>query len=131
MSVEELRELADRLRKGRLVQQSRMMISAINGLPVEMSAGEVREHAHPDAIAAADAIEWLLSDRHQAEEAMRERISMLEKLLSDCADELAAEVEARFERVWGHPGMRHKIERDMNTVVAARAAIRSIDTRGE
>jgi len=76
-------------------------------------------------------VKAIVNVRHQAEEAMRERISMLEKLLSDCADELAAEVEARFERVWGHPGMRRKIERDMNTVVAARAAIRSIDTRGE
>ncbi|MFE8106897.1 hypothetical protein [Sphingomonas melonis] len=78
-----------------------------------------------------NSVRLMRDHRHQAEEAMRERISMLEKLLSDCADELAAEVEARFERVWGHPGMRHRIERDMNTVVAARAAIRSIDTRGE
>lgn len=84
-----------------------------------------------DGLEDNDGPNLLAAHRHQAEEAMRERISMLEKLLSDCADELAAEVEARFERVWGHPGMRHKIERDMNTVVAARAAIRSIDTRGE
>lgn len=69
MSVEELRELADRLREGRLIAPAKTIL--IDGLG-EMSTGETREVPHPDAAAAADAIEWLLSDRHQAEEAMRE-----------------------------------------------------------
>lgn len=70
MSVEELRQLADRLRKGRLIAPAGTIMNQGLGEP---STGETREFANPDAIAAADAIERLLSDRHQAEEAMRER----------------------------------------------------------
>jgi len=103
------------------IMQAVLPIIVRNTPPVGNSCSTV-------ALEIAEAVAPLIQ---QAEDAMRERIGMLEKLLSDCSDELAAEVEARFERVWGHPAMQHKIKRDMSTVVAARAAIRGIDAGGE
>lgn len=74
MDEAQLRALADRLRKGRLIAPATTIL--IEGLG-EMSTGETREVSHPDAVAAADAIEWLLTHRRQAEEAMRERAAMI------------------------------------------------------
>jgi hypothetical protein len=74
MDEAELRALADRLRKGRLIAPATTIL--IEGLG-EVSTGETREVSHPDAIAAANAIEWLLNHRRQAEEAMRERAAKL------------------------------------------------------
>lgn len=50
------------------------------------------------------------------------RIAELEALLKDCADDLEAEVEARYGET-SKKCMPHRYERDMAPVIAARAAL--------
>lgn len=63
--------------------------------------------------------------RQQAEDAMRLRVELLQQVLSECAEELAAEVAHRYAGIGDHPAMAHKLERDMQAVFAARSAIRA------
>lgn len=44
--------------------------------------------------------------------------------LKECADDLAAIIEADFDAVKRHPGLKANYDRDMVPVVAARAAIK-------
>jgi di/tripeptidase len=41
--------------------------------------------------------------------------------MTDAADELAAEIECRYESTKDHPAMKWRYERDMETVTKARA----------
>lgn len=47
----------------------------------------------------------------------------LRALLKDCADDLAGEVESRYQGIKDHPAMTPRYERDMEPVIAARAAL--------
>jgi len=78
-------------------------------------------------------IAWLryhicLDDPHvynriaDALKAKNARIAELEALLKDCADDLEAEVDARYGEN-AKKCMPHRYERDMAPVVAARAAL--------
>jgi len=63
-------------------------------------------------------------------ETLRARIAELEVLLKECADDLAAELDARYrilpdDKV--HPAMQHRYDRDMAPVRAARAALEKKD----
>lgn len=50
-------------------------------------------------------------------------IAALREALKECADDLASEIEARFNSVKRHPAMANKYERDMVPVNNARAAL--------
>lgn len=56
------------------------------------------------------------------EEAAAE-IERLRGLLKECANDLAAEIEHRYDRMKDHPAMMPKYERDMEPVTRARAAL--------
>lgn len=70
IEVEYAKGLAAKLRNGRLIEPSRIL--HIEGLG-DVGTGEVREMAHPDALAAANTIDRLILMIGQAEDAMRER----------------------------------------------------------
>lgn len=56
----------------------------------------------------------------------QDRASELETLLKDCADDLEAEIKARYgDEI--HPAMRAKFDADMAVVTAARAALKGDD----
>lgn len=52
-------------------------------------------------------------------------IERLRSLLKECADDLAAEIEHRYDRVKDHPAMLPRYERDMEPVTKARTALAS------
>ena len=55
--------------------------------------------------------------------AAHETIARMREALAECADDLAAEIEHRYDRIKDHPAMTPKYERDMVTVRRARAAL--------
>lgn len=59
----------------------------------------------------------------KALEAQAKEIAELRVLLKDCADDLEAEVDARYGET-SKKCMPHRYERDMASVIAARAALK-------
>lgn len=58
-----------------------------------------------------------------------ERVDVWEAL-ADCANELEAEIRARYVHADGvHPAMQHKFDRDMATVIEARHAMMTLRAR--
>lgn len=47
-------------------------------------------------------------------------IAQLRLALKDCADDLEAEIEARYANTKDHPAMKRRYDRDMETVRRAR-----------
>lgn len=70
------------------------------------AAGPGRELRWPDH---ADMVVWLLDEADKLRAALKE-----------CADDLAAEIEARFNAIKRHPAMEARYERDMTPVKKAR-----------
>ncbi len=56
-------------------------------------------------------------------EALAQENARLRELLTECANDLEAEVESRYVRTKDHPAMALRYERDMEPVIAARALI--------
>jgi len=54
---------------------------------------------------------------------LRKRIADLEIALAECANDLAGEVDARYEKIKDHPAMGTRYKRDMASVYAARALL--------
>jgi hypothetical protein len=44
-------------------------------------------------------------------------------MVRDLADELASELDGRYANMLDHPAMKHRYDRDMSTVVEARALL--------
>lgn len=57
----------------------------------------------------------------------QEQIAALEIALKDCADDLEAEIEARYGSTKEHPAIRRKYERDIAPVRSARLLLRRND----
>jgi hypothetical protein len=92
---------------------------------------QAREIAAKDArIAELEAREKHLEESRSIwrQDALRagDRIAELEALLKDCADDLEAELRARYGCVKGgpiHPAENKRFQRDIDSVYAARAAL--------
>jgi hypothetical protein len=50
-------------------------------------------------------------------------ISRLAAALRECADDLAAEIDARYPTREAYPSEMHRYQRDMDTVIRARALL--------
>jgi primosomal protein N'' len=75
-----------------------------------------KERAAHEAQIAADYAKWL-----KAAEAERDR---LRDALTDCANDLEAEIVARYDGILHYPSQRVKYDLDMSTVEKARAALK-------
>ncbi|MDR7229932.1 hypothetical protein J2X45_001013 [Caulobacter sp. BE264] len=58
-------------------------------------------------------------------------ITRLEQALTECADDLAAEIEERYRETKDHPAMKRRYDRDMTPVENARALLRAIKEGAE
>ena len=54
---------------------------------------------------------------------VQEENKKLRAALRDCADDLAAELEARYHRTLDYPSQKRKYDRDMAPVLTARALL--------
>lgn len=72
-----------------------------------------------------------LAAQAQEIERQRYREAELVALLKECADDLASEIEYRFDAVKRHPAMAAKYERDMEPVKKTRAALAKATATGK
>lgn len=56
-------------------------------------------------------------------------IVKLREMLRECADDLEAEIEGQYSGMKDHPAMKRRYDRDMDTVIRARAVLCATDLK--